>query len=67
MFPGSIPHFVEACRVWRELGAAGRVAAGPRYRAWAELAGQGGYGEASRKGGAGTGAPHGSGPAKSGG
>jgi alkylhydroperoxidase/carboxymuconolactone decarboxylase family protein YurZ len=62
MFPGSVPHFVEACRVWRELVVAGRVAAGPRYRAWAALTGQGGYDEASGKGGA-----HGSGPARSGG
>lgn len=53
MFPGSVPHFVEACRVWRELIAQGRVAAGPRYRVWAELSGQGGWDEASGRGRAG--------------
>lgn len=45
MFPGSIPHFVEAARVWRELIVAQRVPASPRFRAWASLSGQGGYDE----------------------
>ena len=45
MFPGSIPHFVEAARVWRELIVSGRIQASPRFRAWAELSGQGGYDE----------------------
>lgn len=43
MFPGSVPHFVEAARVWRGLIVADRVSASPDYRAWAALAGQGGY------------------------
>jgi alkylhydroperoxidase/carboxymuconolactone decarboxylase family protein YurZ len=47
MFPGSVPHFVEACAVWRELIRAGRVAASPPFRLWAEMPGQGGYDEAS--------------------
>ena len=47
MFPGSIPHFVEAARVWRRLIVEGRVEASPPFRAWAELSGQGGYDEAS--------------------
>lgn len=45
MFPGSVPHFVEAARVWRELILAGEVEASPAFRAWAELSGQGGYDE----------------------
>lgn len=47
MFPGSVPHFVEAARVWRELIVAQRVPASPRFRAWAALSGQGGYDEAA--------------------
>jgi alkylhydroperoxidase/carboxymuconolactone decarboxylase family protein YurZ len=42
MFPGSVPYFVEACRVWRELIAAGTVAASPAFRAWAAIE-QGGF------------------------
>lgn len=46
MFPGSVPHFVEAARVWRELIATGSVAASAPFQAWARLSGQGGYDEA---------------------
>ncbi|MBN8872149.1 MAG: hypothetical protein J0H67_04880 [Rhodospirillales bacterium] len=46
MFPGSIPRFVEACRVWLELIQDGTLPASPRYQAWARLAGQGGHDEA---------------------
>lgn len=49
MFPGSVPHFVEAARVWRELIVEGKVAASAPFREWAEMSGQGGYDEASRK------------------
>ena len=49
MFPGSVPHFVEAARVWLELVEAGRVPASPAFRAWAGLAGQGGWDEATKK------------------
>ena len=49
MFPGSVPRFVEAARVWRELILAGKVNASADFRAWAEMAGQGGYDEASGK------------------
>ncbi len=49
MFPGSVPHFVEAARVWRELIVAGKVSASADFRAWAAMAGQGGYDEASGK------------------
>lgn len=50
MFPGSVPHFVEAARVWLELVGAGRVPASDAFRAWAALAGQGGWDEAAAKG-----------------
>ena len=49
MFPGSVPHFVEAARVWRDLIVEGKVAASAPFREWAEMSGQGGYDEASRK------------------
>lgn len=48
MFPGSVPHFVEAARVWRELIVAGKVAASQPFQDWANLSGQGGFDEASR-------------------
>ncbi|MFT8244855.1 carboxymuconolactone decarboxylase family protein [Roseomonas sp. BN140053] len=47
MFPGSVPRFVEACGVWRDLIAAGTLPASPRYLAWARLTGQGGFDEAT--------------------
>jgi hypothetical protein len=47
MFPGSVPRFVEACRVWREVVLSGRVSASPLFKSWAELSGQGGFDEAS--------------------
>ncbi len=53
MFPGSVPNFAKACRAWQQLIADGEVAASPRYRQWATLAGQGGYDEASGVGAAG--------------
>ncbi len=45
MFPGSIPHFIEACATWQRLILDGRLPASPRLRAWAEMAGQGGHDE----------------------
>ena len=48
MFPGSVPRFVEACGVWRDLIATGTLPASPRYQAWARLTGQGGFDEAER-------------------
>ena len=50
MFPGSVPHFVEAARVWRGLIVAGDVPSSDPFRTWAALSGQGGYDEASGKG-----------------
>ncbi len=47
MFPGSIPYFVEAARVWLDLIRAGKVSPSPDFAAWARLEGQGGYDEAS--------------------
>ncbi len=47
MFPGSVPYFVEAARVWLDLIRAGRVQPSPAFAAWAALDGQGGYDEAS--------------------
>lgn len=53
MFPAGVPSFVKAAAVWLDLIRAGTVDASPRYRAWAEIGGQGGYDEASGKGPAG--------------
>lgn len=36
MFPGSVPNFVDACGVWRDLVRAGRVNASPAFVVWAE-------------------------------
>ncbi|MGG5809561.1 carboxymuconolactone decarboxylase family protein [Falsiroseomonas sp. CW058] len=47
MFPGSVPHFVEACGHWRRLIAEGALPASDRFRAWAALTGQGGHDEAA--------------------
>ncbi len=47
MFPGSVPRFVQGCEVWLGLIRDGTLPASPRYRAWADLAGQGGYGAAT--------------------
>lgn len=49
MFPGSVPYFVEAARIWLELIRAGAVKPSPALAAWAALQGQGGYDEASGK------------------
>ncbi|MGI9290409.1 MAG: hypothetical protein ACR2QG_03920 [Gammaproteobacteria bacterium] len=47
MFPGSVPNYVEAAGVWREMIAKDEVPASDLFRNWAELSGQGGYDEAS--------------------
>ena len=47
MFPGSVPNYVEAAAVWRQLIADGEVKASDLFRNWAALSGQGGYDEAS--------------------
>lgn len=45
MFPGSVPHFVEAARTWLELIRSGAVTPSPAFAAWAALPGQGGHDE----------------------
>ena len=52
MFPGSVPTFVEAARVWLRLVREGRVAPSPAFAAWARLEGQGGFDEAAGVAGA---------------
>jgi alkylhydroperoxidase/carboxymuconolactone decarboxylase family protein YurZ len=47
MFPGSVPHFVEACAAWQRLILDGTLAATPRFQAWARMTGQGGHDEAA--------------------
>ena len=37
MFPGSVPHFVEAARVWRDLVKSGAVPASPALQLWAGI------------------------------
>ncbi|GHC67454.1 carboxymuconolactone decarboxylase family protein [Limoniibacter endophyticus] len=49
MFPGSVPHFVEAAGVWREMIVAGKVEASPAFHEWAIMSGQGGFDEASKQ------------------
>lgn len=49
MFPGSVPHYVEAAKVWMNLIREGQVQASPAFAAWARMSGQGGYDEASGK------------------
>jgi alkylhydroperoxidase/carboxymuconolactone decarboxylase family protein YurZ len=47
MFPGSVPRFVEAAAVWRDMIAKGEVKASKPFQIWAGMAGQDGYDEAS--------------------
>ena len=47
MFPGSVPYYVRAAEVWRQLIAEGAVPASDLFKQWAEISGQGGYDEAS--------------------
>lgn len=44
MFPGSVPYFVEAAKVWRELIQRGDLDASAAFKAWASLSGQEGHG-----------------------
>jgi alkylhydroperoxidase/carboxymuconolactone decarboxylase family protein YurZ len=37
MFPGSVPNFVEACRVWRDLVQNGDVTASETLKLWASI------------------------------
>lgn len=49
MFPGSVPRFVEAAKVWLDLIRDGKVRPTPAFQAWADLQGQGGHTETSRR------------------
>lgn len=51
MFPGSVPYYVEAARVWMELIREGKVRPSPAFAAWAAMDGQGGFDEAAKKSG----------------
>ncbi|MEW5424904.1 carboxymuconolactone decarboxylase family protein [Amorphus sp. 3PC139-8] len=44
MFPASVPFFVTAAEVWKELIASGEVVASEPFRIWATFPGQGGHG-----------------------
>ena len=49
MFPGSVPYYVEAAKIWLQLIRDGAVKASGAFKAWADLEGQGGYEETSRR------------------
>jgi hypothetical protein len=44
MFPGSVPYFVTAAGIWKDMIAARDVAASEPFRIWADMPGQGGHG-----------------------
>ena len=43
IWPCGVNRFVEACTIWHELMRSGKVSPSPRYRAWAEMPGQGAF------------------------
>jgi hypothetical protein len=47
MFPGSVPYYVRAAEVWRQLIVEDAVPASDLFKQWAKISGQGGYDEAS--------------------
>ena len=47
MFPGSVPYYVRAAEVWRQLIVDDGVPASDLFKQWAKISGQGGYNEAS--------------------
>jgi hypothetical protein len=47
MFPGSVPYYVRAAEVWRQLIVENTVPASDLFKQWAKISGQGGYDEAS--------------------
>lgn len=49
MFPGSVPRFVEAAKVWLDVIRDGSVKPSPAFQAWADMQGQGGHAEAARR------------------
>jgi alkylhydroperoxidase/carboxymuconolactone decarboxylase family protein YurZ len=44
MFPGSVPHFVTAAGIWKDMITAGDLPASEGFRIWAAMPGQGGHG-----------------------
>lgn len=44
MFPGSVPHFVTAAGIWKDMIAAGDLPGSDAFRIWADMPGQGGRG-----------------------
>jgi len=44
MFPGSVPYFVTAAGIWKDMIAAGDLPASDAFRTWANMPGQGGHG-----------------------
>ena len=44
MFPGSVPYFVTAAAIWKEMIANGELPASDAFRTWALMPGQGGHG-----------------------
>ena len=47
MFPGSVPYYVRAAEVWRQLIIDNTVPASDLFKQWARISGQGGYDEVS--------------------
>ena len=47
IFPGSVPNYVHAAEVWRQLIVDDGVPASNLFKQWAKISGQGGYNEAS--------------------
>ena len=47
LLPGSVPYYMHSAKVWRQLIVEGAVPASDLFRQWAEISGQGGYGEAA--------------------
>jgi alkylhydroperoxidase/carboxymuconolactone decarboxylase family protein YurZ len=43
IWPAGVNRFVEACTIWHELMTSGHVVPSPRFRAWAEMPGQGAF------------------------
>ena len=48
IFPSSVPYYMRAAAVWRQLIIEGSVTASDLFKGWANISGQGGYDEASR-------------------
>jgi alkylhydroperoxidase/carboxymuconolactone decarboxylase family protein YurZ len=49
IWPAGVNRFVEACTIWHGLMTSGGVVPSPRYRAWAEMPGQGAFDPATEQ------------------